>query len=130
LERTDATLNSYSEAGLSSLKEAAIISVIDVAASTAVSLVLRFVLTDVLGLILLLEGAVLLLIGGALGFAGQAGVRRLMTLYRKEPTRLNGGSGREDGTTQVKLADITAAFYMSTGMVLFLESITMALLLQ
>jgi hypothetical protein len=130
LDENPAILNSYAEAGTSSLKEAGIISVIDIAASAVVSLAFRFVLTDVLGLILLVEGAVLLLVGGSLGFAGQPGVRRLMTLFRKETDRITGGStGTSEASSSEKISDVTAAFYMLTGFVLFFESIAMAFLL-
>jgi hypothetical protein len=131
LDENQAILNSYAEAGISSLKEAGLISVIDIAASAVVSIAFRFVITDVLGLILLLEGAVLLLVGGALGFAGQPGIRRLMNLFRKETDRITGGiAGPSDELPSEKISDVTAAFYMLTGFVLFSESIAMAFLLS
>ena len=130
LDENQSILNSYAEAGTSSLKEAGLISVIDIAASAVVSFAFRFVLTDVLGLILLLEGAVLLLVGGALGFAGQPGIRRLMNLFRKETDRITGGStSSSDSSSSEKISDVTVAFYMLTGSVLFFESIAMAFLL-
>jgi hypothetical protein len=131
LDENKSILNSYAEAGTSSLKEAGLISVIDIAVSAVVSLAFRFVITDVLGLILLLEGAVLLLVGGALGFAGQPGIRRLMNLLRKETDRITGGTiGSSDALSSEKISDVTAAFYMLTGFVLFFESIAMAFLLS
>lgn len=130
LEAKQPILNSYSEAGTSSLKEAGLISLIDIAASAVVSLIFRFVLTDVLGLILLLEGAALLLVGGALGFAGQPGIRRLTRMLRKETDGLSEASrASTDGPLIDKIADVTAAFYMLTGFVLFFESVAMAFVL-
>ncbi len=119
-------MNKYSEAAASSFSEAVVISSIDVVMSAVALLLFGFMFLDTIGFLLLVEGAGLLLIGGALGFAGQPGLRRLGILAGVLGRKKQEAS--KDEHEAVRLIDIRAAFYMLTGIWLFLESLVLALL--
>ena len=121
------TLNDYVEAAVSSVKEAALISAIDLVVSAFLLLAFGFFFLDTFGIILLVEGAGLLLVGGALGFAGQAGVRRVASMIGLFGRKDTGGTSEKEA---VASNDVRAAFYMLTGVVLFLESFALAFLVQ
>ena len=122
-------MDSYARAGVSAIWEAALISAVDIGISIAVTLIVGFVFTDVLGTIFLAEGACLLLVGGALGFAGQPGIRRVgqfMGVLGFVKSGKNQGS--KGDREEIKQIDVRAAFYMLTGMSLFVESLLLAVL--
>jgi len=121
-------LDSYARAGVSALWEAALISALDVGISFAATLIVGFVFTDVLGTIFLAEGACLLLVGGALGFAGQPGVRKIGQFMGVLGFVKSGKRGSKDERAEVKEIDVRAAFYMLTGISLFVESLLLAVL--
>ena len=114
---------------MSALWEAALISGLDIGISFAATLIVGFVFTDVLGTLFLAEGACLLLVGGALGFAGQPGVRKVGQFMGVLGLVRSGKKGSKDERTEVKEIDVRAAFYMLTGMSLFVESLLLAVLL-
>ena len=122
-------MDSYARAGASALWEAALISALDVGISFAATLIVGFVFTDVLGTIFLAEGACLLLVGGALGFAGQPGIRKvgqfMGVLGFVKSGKKQGSKGEQ---AEVKEIDVRAAFYMLTGISLFFESLLLAVL--
>lgn len=123
-------MDSYARAGVSAISEAALISAVDVGISFAATLIVGFVFTDVLGTIFLAEGACLLLVGGALGFAGQPGVRKVAQFMGVLGFVKSGKKeGSKDDRAEVKQIDVRAAFYMLTGMALFVESLMLAVLL-
>lgn len=113
---------------MSALWEAALISALDVGISFAATLIVGFVFTDVLGTIFLAEGACLLLVGGALGFAGQPGVRKIGQFMGVLGFVKSGKRGSKDERAEVKEIDVRAAFYMLTGISLFVESLLLAVL--
>lgn len=122
-------MNSYARAGASAFWEAALISALDVGISFAATLIVGFVFTDVLGTIFLAEGAVLLLVGGALGFAGQPGIRKVGQFMGVLGFVKSGKKeGSIDERAEVKEIDVRAAFYMLTGISLFVESLLLAVL--
>ncbi len=121
-------MDSYARAGVSALWEAALISALDVGISFAATLIVGFVFTDVLGTIFLAEGACLLLVGGALGFAGQPGVRKIGQFMGVLGFVKSGKRGSKDERAEVKEIDVRAAFYMLTGISLFVESLLLAVL--
>jgi hypothetical protein len=122
-------LDTYREAGVSSLAEAGILGAIDVAFSFLLYAIFGFLLLDVLGTVLLLEGAGLLLIGGALGFAGQPGTRRVASFMGMLSVGRN-DKKEDDVRREIKSGDVRAAFYMMVGLWLFLGSMTLAVLGQ
>src|SRR2546428_13673949 len=124
-------MRTYAEAAISSLKEAVAITAIDVVPAVAVVFLLGVGILDSVGLILLLEGALLMLVGGALSFA-RPGARGVVTILG-----ILGRSARSErkppetgGRERISLGDIRAAFYMITGLLLFLESALLAVLLS
>jgi len=127
-------MDGYLDAAVSSIREAAVISGIDVVVSLAALLILGYYFFDTFGLILLVEGAVLLLVGGALGFAGQPGVRRISfawgSIFGKRVTEPveEKKNDFEDERRAIRANDVRAAFYMITGMILFFESFSFAIL--
>jgi hypothetical protein len=124
-------LKSYRQAGLSSLYEAAVINAIDVGVAGLLLLAFRIPFFDSFGLILLIEAAALLLVGGAMGFTGQPGVRKVgRTLGIAFRGRISSGLGEKNKTRQevvddvesMRLNDMAAALYMLAGVILFVES--------
>lgn len=124
-------LLTYTEAARSSLKEALAITAIDIVPAVAAVFLLRVRILDSVGLILLLEGAVLMLIGGALSFArpGVRGVVTLLGILARSP-RSERNPSQTSERERISLGDIRAAFYMITGLLLFLESALLAVLIS
>jgi hypothetical protein len=110
----------YPEAAISALQEAALFSLIDAGISAGLYLLYSVDFLASFGLILIVEGAGMMLVGGGMGITGQAGMRKVASLVR--------GFFRVHGGEEVDLAsnDIRAAFYMMTGVFLFVESAILA----
>ncbi len=119
-------MRSYRDAFVLSTQEAALISIVDIGVALATLFLFRVAFLDDYGFILLVESAGLLLLGGGLGFAGQPGVRRIVSLTsianRREAERPSNDKGSE------KQNDVRASVYMLTGLFLFLESGLLAVL--
>jgi len=113
-------LGRLADIGTACLKEAALISLIDIALAAGASFVLPIGTIPALGLILLLESAALMLLGGALSFAGQPGVRKVLGFLVTE--------SEHAGAARVEDVDARAAVYALTGGLLFVESMTLAVL--
>lgn len=113
-------LHRYAKTALASLREAALISVINFVPAIVGVAFFAAGFVPALGLILLIESAGLMLVGGALSFSGQKGVRKLVSAM----TNLDLGS-EKDGTD----ADMKAALYSLTGVLLFAESLILAFVL-
>jgi len=124
-------LRTYTEAALSSLKEALAITAIDLVPAVAAVFLLRVRILDSVGLILLLEGAVLMLVGGALSFAspGVRGVVTLLGILARSP-RSERKTPETSRKERISLGDIRAAFYIITGLLLFLESALLGVLIS
>lgn len=120
-------MKTYTEAALSSAKEAALITVIDLVPMVVGFFALGYSFTDSMGFILLVEGAVLMLAGGAVSFAGQPGVRRLSAVFDRRFGRRPVTASRSS-LDEYENADVKAAFFSLTGVLLFVESIVLAVL--
>ena len=123
MKRQKSHLETYLQAVRSALAESALFAGLDAGASFVATL-LGFRFLDSFGLLLLIEGAVFMLVGGALGFAGQPGVRRIQNVIGG---RVSSGQKREP---TVKEADVRAAFYMLIGICLFGVSLVISLAAQ
>ncbi len=119
-------MRSYRDAFVLSTQEAALISIVDIGVALATLFLFRVAFLDGYGFILLIESAGLLLLGGGLGFAGQPSVRRIVSLTSIANRR--GAEGPSNGKGSEKQNDVRASFYMLTGLLLFLESGLLAVL--
>jgi hypothetical protein len=101
-----------------SLKGAGLITLVDLGLAGLARAGMGMDFLAALGLVLLLESAVLMLIGGALSFSGQESVRRLVALVSRTQTKV----------TKADLLDLDskAAAYALVGVLLFVESLTLA----
>ena len=116
-----------------SAREAALISGVDIAVCAAVYFLFGLAFFDTFGIILLLEGAALMLVGGAVGFAGQPGIIALSRfgagIFNRKKEEARGGNVKgamKTDAQSTKENDVRAAFYMLAGVLLFLESMTLA----
>jgi hypothetical protein len=138
LEVKNRALDSYLQAGATSVKEASIITGVDIVAGFALFFAFGLRFFDVLGFVLLMEAAVIMLVGGALGVAGQPGLRSLGRLWsgafrrrrEEDGVKAKGKFDTLDDPKGTRLNDIGAAMYMLTGVILFLESMALAFVVQ
>jgi len=122
-------LKRYREVITSSAKETAAFTLIDIVVLLALSFVFRSLFLDTLGLVLLVEGAVLMLVGGALGIAGQPGMRSMNNYLLKRRLRGLEERGRKEiDKGEEDKTDLKAALYMLSGVFLFVESLVLAVL--
>jgi hypothetical protein len=112
-------LHWYREVFVSSIYETAIFSVACAVVAVVIFLVFRFPVIDIYGLVLLGLSACLMMVGGAMGFIGPGTSRVVSTLL-----------GTKD---RIEPGDLTSAkhkgaLYSTTGALLFLESLLLAMI--
>jgi len=103
---------------MASVKGAVVVTVIDLGVAWISSIVVAAGFVADLGLVMLVEGAALMLLGGALSFSGQPGVRKL--------TGLLTGTKIEASKPELENLDAKAATFALVGVLLFLESLSLA----
>jgi hypothetical protein len=103
---------------IASVKGAVVVTTIDLVVAGLYSILVTTGIVAALGLILLVESAALMLLGGALSFSGQPGTRKLAGFL----------TGTKIVVTKSDLegVDARAAAFALVGVLLFLESLTLA----
>jgi UPF0716 family protein affecting phage T7 exclusion len=107
------------EAMIATIKEGTLINVINVPVALIGILIIKIGFTDAIGLLLLIEATGLMLAGGAMELGGTASARRLMSMIEKKKMKWE-----KDEYERVQRR---AAVFTMTGLVLFLESLFLAL---
>jgi uncharacterized membrane protein len=102
----------------SSLLESFLFLFVDILISIALLFLLGFAFISILGLLLLIESAVLMLIGGALDFSRTFSGKKLLLFMRIRPREES-----EDKKTRSR-----AGIYTLTGVILFTESLLLAVI--
>ena len=103
---------------IASVKGAVVVTVIDLGVAWLSSAVVVMGFVAALGLVMLVESAALMLLAGALSFSGQPGVRKL--------TGLLTGTKIEASKSVMEILDAKAATLALVGILLFLESLSLA----
>jgi hypothetical protein len=104
-----------------SLKESAVFAAVAVPVAYVLFLVIHIGVVDSFGFTLLVEACILMLIGGAMDITGTAAVRRFVSVISGGKVSPFAGAGRNVAA---------AAVFTVTGVILFLASLAVALVLS
>ena len=113
-------MNWLAEASVSSAKEGLVINGINIPVAALAVFLIGFGFVDAIGLILLLEATALMLGGGAMELGATASTKRLVSIFQGRRMEWTGKDYRD--------AQKRGAVFTITGLLLFAESLLMAVL--